>query len=181
MLIHALVVSPVPSGPLGPDGGIQIDPKRKDIETKNKRNRPLQHRGGVVVLSEIATSKRDGQDDLDDDKRQLDPEGNAEDAVLAIAHAEPLILPADKDGADDVAGNEQQQKNVVQLGVSRRVEDAQQNQAGGADDGEDDGDSRQDFFRDGGVGDQPALVPEPAVGAEGEVQEDGGDGAAGYE
>ena len=65
----------------------------------------------------------------------------------------------------------------MQLGVPRRVEDAEQDQAGGADDGEDDCEPGQDLFARRDVGHQPALVAEPAVGEEGNVEEHGGQDA----
>lgn len=69
----------------------------------------------------------------------------------------------------------------MQARVAGRVKDGQQDEAGGADDGEDDGQARQDLLAEGGVGDEAAAVAQDAVGEEGQVQENGGEAAAGDE
>lgn len=69
----------------------------------------------------------------------------------------------------------------MQPGVAGRVEDGQQDQADGADDGEEDGEAREHLLTHGRVGHEAALMAQPAVGAERDVEEDGGDDAAGDE
>lgn len=62
-----------------------------------------------------------------------------------------------------------------------RVKDAEKDQARCADDGEEDGQPRQDLLGARGVGGQAAPVAQPAVGAKGDVEQDRGEGAAGDE
>ena len=69
----------------------------------------------------------------------------------------------------------------MQLRVSQGVKDGQQNETGCADGGKGDGEPGEDLLRESGVGHEPAPVPQPAVREEGDVEEDGGDGAAGDE
>ena len=61
----------------------------------------------------------------------------------------------------------------MQTWIPRRVKHTQQDEAGGADDGTHDGQAGQDLLGRRGVGRQAALVAQPAVGAEREVEEDG--------
>jgi len=42
--------------------------------------------------------------DFDKDESELDPEGRAEDRVLAVFYSEALVLDANEDGGNDVAG-----------------------------------------------------------------------------
>lgn len=66
----------------------------------------------------------------------------------------------------------------MQLGVAEGVEDGEEDEACCADDGEEDCQAREDLFSQGGVGHEAALVAQPAVGQEGDVEEDGGEDAA---
>lgn len=61
------------------------------------------------------------------------------------------------------------------------VETREETQSNGADQGEDDGETREDFLANSCVGDQAALVSQPPVGRKGEIQEDGRDDAPGNE
>jgi hypothetical protein len=56
----------------------------------------------VVLIAEDA--ERDREAELDEDEGEFDPEGDAQDAVLAVVDAETLVLPADEDCGDGVAG-----------------------------------------------------------------------------
>lgn len=103
------------------------------------------------------------------------------DGEKELTNTQIVVLPADEDGGQEVPGNEEQEKDVVRLVVVVRVEDGEEDEAGGADDGEDDADDGEDFFLDGGVGHEAAVVPQPALGGKGQVEEDGGDGGAGDE
>ena len=78
-------------------------------------------------------------------------------------NSQPLVLPADKYRREDVPGNEQQEKDIVQPWVAECIKDAQEYQPRCSDDGEDDGQPGQDLLRDGGVGYQPALMSQPSV------------------
>lgn len=66
----------------------------------------------------------------------------------------------------------------MQLGVSCRIKNAQQDQADGTDDGENDCEPGQDLFARRGVGHQPSLVTEPPIGEERNVEEHGGQDAS---
>jgi hypothetical protein len=61
------------------------------------------------------------------------------------------------------------------------VENGEENQACGADKSEDDGEDGEDLLAEGSIRDQAALVTQPALGDKREVEEDGGDDAAGDE
>lgn len=95
--------------------------------------------------------------------------------------AQALILPADKDGREPVATNKQKQKDVVQLLVAPGVEDGQQDEAGGADEGEQDAQPDEGALAGRLVAHEAAAVAQPALGEEGQVEEDDGDGGAGDE
>ena len=91
---------------------------------------------------------------------------------------QPLVFPADKDGGQAVAGDEQQEEDVMQAVMAQRVEDGEQDQAGGADDGEGDGQPGEDLLARGAIRHQTAFVTEPPVRAEGQIQEHGRQHAA---
>lgn len=177
----ALLVSVAVPAVLCVYGRPQVDVEGEDVKREDEGDDPLEHGARVVVLGEGAGDEADGEEDLDDDEEELDPEGDAEDAVLAVPCSEALVLPADKDCGKDVADDEEEEEDVVQLGVAEGVEDGQQDQAGGADEGEEDGEPAEDLLGGGGVGDEAAAVPQPAVGGEGRVEQDGGNDAAGDE
>jgi hypothetical protein len=56
----------------------------------------------VILIGKDA--KRDREAKLGEDESEFNPEGDAQDAVLAVVDAEALVLPADEDCGDDVAG-----------------------------------------------------------------------------
>ncbi len=93
-------------------------------------------------------------------------------------YTQALVLPADKDGGQAVAGDEQQEEEVVQVVMAQRVEDGEQDQAGGADDGEEDGQPGEDLLPRGAIRHQAAFVTQPPVRAERQIQEYGGQHAA---
>jgi hypothetical protein len=66
------------------DGGGEVDPEGDCVEGEDDGDDPLEDGGGVVVVGEVAAGKGYGEDDLDEDKGELDPEGDAEDAVFAV-------------------------------------------------------------------------------------------------
>ena len=70
---------------LGVDGGPQVDVEAEDVGREDEGDDPLEHGARVVVLGEGAGDEGDGQQDLDDDEAELDPEGDAEDRVRAVA------------------------------------------------------------------------------------------------
>lgn len=79
---------------------------RKTLHVKRiyERNNPLTHRSRVIVILIGEDAKRDREAELGEDEGEFDPEGDAQDAVLAMVDAETLVLPADEYCGDDVAG-----------------------------------------------------------------------------
>lgn len=68
----------------GGHGRVEVDEEGEDVEGEDEGDGPLENRGRVVVAQEVGRDEGDGQDELDEDEGQLDPEGDAEDTVLAI-------------------------------------------------------------------------------------------------
>lgn len=64
---------------------VQVDVEGENVGGEDEGNDPLEHGAWVVVARESAGDKGDGQQDLDDDENQLDVEGDAQDAVFAVA------------------------------------------------------------------------------------------------
>ena len=116
----------------------QIHKERQHVKRKDERDDPLEHGRDVLPAGEGGADEDGGEDDFDEDEDELEPEGEAQDAVLAEVHAQALVLGADEDGADDVAGHEEEEEAVVQAGVVERVEDGEEDEAAGSGDGEDD-------------------------------------------
>ena len=116
----------------------QIDKERQHVKGKDERDDPFENGRDVLAAREGGADEDGGKANLDEDESELEPEGEAQDAVLAEMHAEALVLGADEDGADDVAGHEEEEEAVVQAGVVQRVEDGEQDEAAGSGDGEDD-------------------------------------------
>lgn len=163
---------------LGVHGRVQVHIEREDVEAKHQCNDPLDDRSRVIVLVITKHDERNGQADGDENEGQLDPKGDGEHAMLGVVHAEALVLGADEDGRDEVADDEKAQKDVVQTGVVRGIEDTEADKADGAHQGPDDGEAGQDFLAQGGVGYKAAAVAKPAVGEEGGIEEDGGNDTA---
>ncbi len=65
------------------NGGEEVDVEREDVKGEDEGDDPLEHGGGVGGLCEVAGCEGDGEDHLDDDKDELDPEGDAQDSVRA--------------------------------------------------------------------------------------------------
>ena len=74
-----------------------------DIEDVDQRDDPLEDSADVVVFVFLSDGEDNGERDFGEDEEQLDPEGDAQDAVFAEVDAEALVLGADEDGADNVA------------------------------------------------------------------------------
>lgn len=96
-----------------PSGRQQIDEEGEDVKGEDEGDDPLEDGRDVLFAVKGGGGEDDGEDDLDDDEGQLQPEGEAQDAVLAEVHAEALVLGADEDGADDVAGDEEEEEAVM--------------------------------------------------------------------
>ena len=116
----------------------QIHKECQHIKRKDERDDPLEDRSDVLAAGKGGADEDRGEGNLDKDEDELEPEGEAQDAVLAEVHAEALVFGADEDGADDVAGHEEEEEAVVQARVVERVEDGEEDEAAGSGDGEDD-------------------------------------------
>lgn len=79
--------------------------------------------------------------------------------MLAVLDAQALVLPADEDGRDEIAADEEEQEYIVQFWVAVRVEDAEADEAHGADNGKENGQDHEHLLQDGRVGHQATLVP----------------------
>lgn len=151
----------------------QVDEEGEDVEGEDECHGPFEDSGGVVFLLVAAHAKGDSERDFDQDEGELDPEGEAEDLVLSEVHAEPLVFRADENGGDDVAGDEEDEEDIVEGWMAQRVEDRQQDQACCSDSRSDERQSAQNLLGDTRVGCQAPAVSQPALGEEGEVEEDG--------
>lgn len=128
-----------------------------------------------------ADSEDDAEGEFDEDEDELDPKGDAKHFVFAMFDSETLVLPADKDGRQHVACNEEKQEYVVQALMLASLKDGQANQANGANEGKRNSQPGEDLFAYGGVGNEAAAVSQPTLGDKRQVEEDGGEDAAGDE
>ena len=96
-----------------PRRGQQIDKEGQDVKGEDEGDDPFEYGSHILPAVEGGDDEDDGEDYLDDDEDEFEPEGEAQDAVLAEMHAEALVLGADEDGADDVAGHEEEEEAVV--------------------------------------------------------------------
>lgn len=109
-----------------PRRGQEIDEESENVEGEDEGDEPLEHGGDVLLDGEGREGEDDGEDDFDDDEGEFGPEGEAQDAVLAEVDAEALVLGADEDGGDDVAGDEEEEEAVVEVRVVQGVEDREE-------------------------------------------------------
>ena len=116
----------------------EIDKEGQHIEGEDESDDPFEDRCNVLPAIERASCEDDGEYDLDDDEDQLHPEGQPEDGVFAEMNPQALVLGADEDGADDIAGDEQEEETVVQVRVVKGIEDREEDQTAGSCYGEDD-------------------------------------------
>lgn len=166
---------------LGVHCWVQVHIKREDIKAKHHCNDPLEDSGRIVILVVTEDDEGNGQANGDENEHQLDPERDGEHAVLRVVYTQTLVLGANEDGRDEVANDEEAQKDVVQSGVTRCVKDGQANQTNGSNQGPENGEPREHFLAPGGVGHETAAVAEPAVREKRRIEEDGGEHAAGDE
>ena len=68
---------------LGVNSRYEIDDEGEDVEGEDESDGPFEHCGCVVGTFEVGYSEADGEGDFDQDEGELDPEGEAQDAVLA--------------------------------------------------------------------------------------------------
>lgn len=69
-------------------GRPQVDYEGEDVEAEDEGDDPLQDRGVVEVAAVPRHAEADGEAELDDDERQLHPEGEPQDSVLAVFYWE---------------------------------------------------------------------------------------------
>lgn len=166
---------------LGAHARQEIEEEGEDVEGEDQGDQPFDDGGDVGVFAKGGGGEDDGQEGLDDDEGQFHPEGDAEDAVVAVVDAQPLVFGAQEDGRENVATDEDQEESVVQVGVVVRVEDGEEDETEAAAYGEEDGEAGQNLLGRGRVGGKATAVSEPALSHEAQVEEDGGDDGAGDE
>lgn len=139
---------------------IKVDVEREHIERKDEGDDPFQNSGDVLSGTTILGQhrKRNRERNGDEDESELDPKGNGQDPVLWVSHAQSLVLPADEDCAEQVANDKEAEEQIVQCRMARRVENAKQDQADGADERPEDGQAGKDLFAACGVGHQTTAV-----------------------
>lgn len=54
------------------------------------------------MFSERHAGEDDGEDHLDEDESEFDPETQGQDAVLSVVDSQSLVFGAQEDGGDDV-------------------------------------------------------------------------------
>lgn len=118
---------------------------------------------------------------LDANEEQFHVETRLQDRMPPELPPQQRILPADENRTDDIARQEQPQEPIMQIRIVISVVHAQQDDAQRSSDSSQDGDDIQALLEPGGVGGEAAVVPEPALGDHGGVEEDDGDGGHGYE
>lgn len=100
-----------------PRRGQQVDKKGKSVECEHERDDPLKYTSHVLLLVNGRGSKDNGEADVDNNESQFGPEADTEDAVLAEMDAEALVLDTYEYGADDVAGDKEEEEAVMKAGV----------------------------------------------------------------
>ena len=103
---------------LSSDSRQQINEKAKNPESEHEGNDPFQYGTNLCPLGKGADSESYRQCDFNQDEREFDPEGDAQDTVLALVYTHPLVLGAEEDGADEVAGDEEEEEDVVEARVA---------------------------------------------------------------
>lgn len=69
---------------LGADGGEEVDDEGEDVKGEDEGDDPFEDGGDVFVVAPVGGDEDDCEDELDDDEGEFYPEGDAEDAVLAV-------------------------------------------------------------------------------------------------
>lgn len=85
----------------------QIEQETEDPERVDEGNDPFEDARDVRVGCVGAGREDDGQDKLDDDEGEFDPEASCEDPVVPVVDAEALVFGAQEDRADDVPADEE--------------------------------------------------------------------------
>lgn len=146
--------------------------------------------------------RTDRKGELDEDKAELNPERQTQDAVLAVVDTQTLIFSADENGGNDVSStgtrvsvlmqqlklhtekkdlHEDNKQNIVRIGVMARIENGQEDQSASTNYGKDNRANGQGDLLLRGVVRQTTLVSEPALGNECHVENHHCDGRASNE
>ena len=104
---HAFGVSAKAGAAAGANSWVKVYDERPDVEDEDEGNGPLHGCGHVEILASGCDTKDNGQRNLDDNEGQLNPERRGQDAVLAVLDTKALVLPADENGREHVAANEE--------------------------------------------------------------------------
>lgn len=91
----------------------QIHKEGEDVESEDESDDPFENGPGVLLVVEHGSCEDDRKDHLHDDEDEFEPKGEAQNPMLAEMHAEALILGADEDGADNIAGDEEEEEAIV--------------------------------------------------------------------
>lgn len=164
----------VPSvGALCADGRVEVDDEGDGVEGEDEGDDPLEDGGRVSLLLAAEDAEGDDEGELDDDESELYPEGEAEHAVFVVFLAQTLVFRADEYSRDEVASNKESEEQVMQHLVLARLEDRQANKPNSTNNGKYHGQDAQNLFAERDVGDETAVVSQPALREEGEVEKDG--------
>lgn len=120
---------------LGAQRREEIDCVGPDVEGVNERNHPLDDRSCIAVMTVAQDTKGNSQAQFDEDEEKLHVERTAEKLAITVVDSKALVLDANKNRRDDVTTNEQAEEYIVQSWVPFRVEDGEEDQSSGANDG----------------------------------------------
>lgn len=102
-----LVVQALGDMVFSPDTGEQIQQEADDVTGEDESDDPLQYRSRIPVALVGHGAKHDGQPDLHQDEGEFDPEGDSQDALVAVVDPQSLVRGTDEDGGEDETGHEQ--------------------------------------------------------------------------
>jgi len=93
--------------------------------------------------------------------------------VFAVFLAETLVFRADEYSRNEVSSNKESEEQVMQHLVLARLEDGQANKPNSTNNGKNHGQDAQNLFAEGDVGYETAIVSQPALREEGQVEKYG--------
>lgn len=163
------------------DSRPQVDRKRDNVEREDEGDDPLNDSCCVAVVCPSERHESDSQEELDEDEEELDPEGDSEDAVIAVLDTQTLILRADKDRGNPIATNEQQQKHVMKRVVAVVVEIGQRDETDRSNKCKDNRHGKQNLLALALVWYQAAPMPQPPLRRKGDIESDDRHGTHGNE
>jgi len=89
---------------LAANGWDEVHNETEYVKNKTKTHSPLEDSSRVVLVPVVLYAEPNDETQLDEDEGELGPEADTEDAVLSELHPEALVLCADEDGGNDIAG-----------------------------------------------------------------------------